>query len=259
MVRDNVTGLIWEVKTNDETLNDMDNQYTWQSANELFIEMMNSSRFGGYSDWRLPTIKELACILDYRGPAPTIDTNYFPKTMSALYWSSTAFACGTDQTWYINFEYDNAYTNYESRSYHVRAVRGLQSDNTFVDNGDGTVTDSSTGLMWQQSTSHTNLLPWTAALSYCEDLTLAGYTDWRLPNMKELRTIVDHKTYNPAIDTEYFPDTMLSDYWSSTSRAISPSFAWGISFTFGRDRTCVKNDSSHVRAVRDVTDSSSGN
>jgi len=260
MVRDNVTGLIWEVKTDDETLNDKNDQYSWEGATELFIEMLNSSGFGGYSDWRLPTITELAGILDYSGSAPTIETNYFPKTISAPYWSSTAFTCSNDhQAWYINFEFDNASANYESDSYHVRAVRGAQSDKTFVDNGDGTITDSSTGLMWEQATSNASLLSWTGALYYCEDLTLAGYTDWRLPNMKELRTIVDHKTCNPAIDTEYFPDTMLSDYWSSTSRAISPSFAWGIEFASGQDRAYVKNDSSYVRAVRNVTDSSSGN
>jgi len=117
--------------------------------------------------------------------------------------------------------------------YPVRAVRGLQSDNTFVDNGDSTVTDTSTGLMWQQSTSNKNLFPWTAALSYCEALTLAGYTDWRLPNMKELRTIVDYKR-SPAIDTDYFSDAMFHDYWSSTTREVNPRFAWGIDFNYGQ-------------------------
>jgi len=251
MVRDNVTGLIWEIKTDDETLNDKNNQYTWQEATSLFIEKLNSSEFGGYSDWRLPTIKELACILDYGNSVPTIDTNYFPKTISDPYWSSTVFSFRGDSAWHINFTYGNDYfTDYESRSYPVRAVRGLQSDNTLVDNGDGTVTDTSTGLMWQQSTSNTNLLPWTAALSYCEDLTLAGYTDWRLPNMKELRTIVDYKTYNPAIDTDYFPDTMLSDYWSSTTREASPSSGWVIDFTYGQDSDYGKTESHYVRAVR---------
>lgn len=251
MVRDNVTGLIWEVKTNDETLNDKYNQYTWQEATALFIEMLNSSEFGGYSDWRLPTIKELVSILDYGRNHPTIDTNYFPKTMLAPYWSSTVSSFRGDSAWHINFTYGNDYyTDYESRSYLVRAVRGPQSDNTLVDNGDGTVTDTSTGLMWQQSTSNTNLLPWTAALSYCEDLTLAGYTDWRLPNMKELRTIVDYKTCNPAIDTDYFPDTMLSDYWSSTTREVTPMNGWGIDFAYGQDYDYIKRDKYYVRAVR---------
>jgi len=257
MVRDNVTGLVWEVKTDDETLNDKNNQYTWQEATALFIETLNSSEFGGYSDWRLPTVKELACILDYGRTLPTIDINYFPKTMLAPYWSSTVSACTISDAWYINLEFGNDYVDDKSRSYHVRAVRGLQSDNTFVDNGDGTVTDTSTGLMWQQSTSNTNLLPWTAALSYCQDLTLAEYTDWRLPNIKELRTIVDYKICTPAIDVDYFPDTMRSFYCSSTTREVSPTGVWGIDFTYGQDSDYGKTESHDVRAVRNVTDSSS--
>jgi len=255
MVRDDITGLIWEVKTNDETLNDKDDKYTWQDATELFIEELNTSEFGGFSDWRLPTIKELACILDYKGFSPTIRTEYFPQTTLDLYWSSTEVACSTNRIWYINFKHGNAYINYDTNACHVRAVRGLQTDNTFVDNGDGTVTDTATGLMWQQSTSRASLLPWTAALAYCEDLTLAGYTDWRLPNIKKLRTIVDHKTCRPTIDTAYFPDTMLFNYWSSTTRTVSPTFTWSIEFISGHDGLYVKNDKndySYVRAVRNV-------
>ena len=255
MVRDNVTGLIWEVKTNDETINNKDDHYTWQDAANVFIETMNSSQFGGYTDWRLPAIKELVSILDYENPYPTIDIDYFPKTAVAPYWSSTASACTVNNAWYINFEHGNDYVDDKSRSYHVvRAVRGPQSDNTLVDNGDGTVTDTSTGLMWQQSTSNSDILPWTAALSYCENLTLAGYTDWRLPNIKELRTIVDTQTCNPAIDTEYFPDTMRSDYWSSTTREVSPSSAWTIDFSYGEDFDNGKTEDQYVRAVRYVTE-----
>jgi hypothetical protein len=251
MVRDNVTGLIWEIKGNEDTLNYKNNNYTWQEVNELFIETLNASEFGGYSDWRLPTIKELASILDYGRSVPTIDTRYFPKTISAPYWSSTLFHFRSASAWHMNFTFGNAYyADDDSSFYPVRAVRGPQSESTLVDNGDGTVTDTSTGLMWQQSTSNEHLLPWTAALSYCENLPLAGYTDWRLPNMKELRTIVDYETCSPAINTDYFPDTMLSDYWSSTTREVFPSNAWAIDFTYGRDSDHGKTGGHYVRAVR---------
>ncbi|ETR66067.1 MAG: hypothetical protein OMM_13297, partial [Candidatus Magnetoglobus multicellularis str. Araruama] len=83
MVRDNVTGLIWEVKTDDGSIHDKDNTYTWYDSNpetnggdagtpgdgmdtEYFIKTLNDNKFGGISDWRLPTIKELATIINYK-------------------------------------------------------------------------------------------------------------------------------------------------------------------------------------------------
>ena len=120
----------------------------------------------------------------------------------------------------------------------------------FVDNGNGTVTDTSTGLMWQQATA-SGTYTWKAALSYCEGLTLAGYTDWRLPNIKELRSIVDYDSYAPAIDTDYFPDTVSSDCWSSTTFAYGTGDAWGIYFYNGYDYgSYSKSSSYYVRAVR---------
>ena len=84
-----------------------------------------------------------------------------------------------------------------------------------VDNGDGTVTDASTGLMWQQAEA--GAMNWEAALVYCENLELAGHDDWRLPNLNELLSIVDYELYDPAIDTTFFPGAMSSEYWSSTT------------------------------------------
>lgn len=115
----------------------------------------------------------------------------------------------------------------------VRAVRGPQHpDGNFTDNSDGTVTADDTGLMWQQDKSAVKL-SWDAVLTYCENLTLAGYDDWRLPNVIELRSIVDYTTFDPAINTTYFPDDWSSIFWSSTSspwtRPSSPNNdAWNI-------------------------------
>ena len=76
----------------------------------------------------------------------------------------------------------------------------------FVVNGDGTVTDTSTMLIWQQQTAGS--MTWEAAISYCEGLSLGGHDDWRLPNTNELQSLVDYTRYYPAIDTAAFPDTM---------------------------------------------------
>ena len=249
MVRDNVTGLIWEVKTDDGSIHDKDDTDTWQGALDTFIASLNASGFGGYADWRLPTIKELVYIVNFGTYGPAIDTDYFPNTMKSGYWPSTVYAYSTDSAWIVDFDYGYGGFSYKSGSYHVRAVRGDQPKNSFVDNGDGTVTDTSTGLMWQQATADTRMT-WKEALSYCEGLSLAKHTDWRLPNKKELQSIVAYGAYNPAIDNDYFPDTMSSGYWASTTPAGNINRAWNYDFGDGNDYGRKKASSYYVRAVR---------
>ena len=294
MVKDNVTGLIWEMKTNKDGVknyndpHDADNTYTWYDSNpatnggnagtpgsgtdtEDFIKALNDANYGGYSDWRLPTIKELAYIVDYSipYPGPTINTTYFPNTAASWYWSSTTNSNYTYFAWIMSFYYgSDSYSNKSNDNY-VRAVRDGQSGSfgdsiiglfdslgseyaagSYTDNGDGTVTDTSTGLMWQQAGS-SNYMDWEQALAYCEGLNLGGYTDWRLPNKKELQSLVDYSRYNPAINTTYFPNTAASWYWSSTTNAYYTFSAWFMYFYYGYDHYYSnKYTDNYVRAVR---------
>lgn len=90
-------------------------------------------------------------------------------------------------------------------------------------------------------------------MAYAENLTLAGYDDWRLPNARELQSIVDYATHNPAIDTTYFPDIATSEYWTSTTYVSNPNQAFYVEFNGGnvyrRDKTefrlfrCVRGGS----------------
>ncbi len=252
MVRDNVTGLIWEVKTNRDGVrnysnpHDADNTYTWYDPDPAtnngnagtsgngtdtkdYIDALKSARFGGFSDWRLPTMKELASLVDYSipWPGPTINTSYFPNTVASYYWSSTTYAGDPDYAWGIHFPYGYDDISNKSGNYYVRAVRGGKSENSFYDNGNGTVTDTSTGLIWQKDSArdgHGDIksMTWQEALSYCEALSLAGDTDWRLPTIKELRSIVDYSRHGPSI-APVFAETRASNYWSSTTNAINPA------------------------------------
>ncbi len=248
MVRDNVTGLIWEVKTDDGSIHDKDNTYIWYNAQNVFIAALNNTEFGGHSDWRIPTIAELTCIVDYARYRPAINTAYFPNTAS-YYWSSTTSAYSTGNAWVVDFDYGIDMWYDKSGSHYVRAVRGEQSGSLdhWVTNGDGTVTDTSLGLMWQQATQDGKV--WQQALSDCESLSLADYTDWRLPTIKELRSIVDYARYSPAINTAYFPNT-ASRYWSSTTSADSTVCAWRVNFSYGTPYWNRKSDNYYVRAVR---------
>ncbi len=278
MVRDNVTGLIWEVKKDKDGAqdydnpHDADNTYTWYDPDDPldlgspsdhdtkdFLDALKDAWFGGFNDWRLPTIKELVYLVDCSIPSPglTINTTYFPNTVSSDYWSSTTYANVTSNAWNVGF--DDGGDGWGNKSYilYVRAVRGGQSPNTFVDNGNGTVTDTSTGLMWQQDTAgdgqgNYDRMTWEEALAYCESRTIGGHTDWRLPTIKELHSLVDYSRYNPAINTTYFPNTVSFDYWSSTTYAGNTYNAWYVYFYDGHDSWDSKsyNNYNYVRAVR---------
>ncbi len=119
-----------------------------------------------------------------------------------------------------------------------------------IDNGDGTVTDTITGLMWQQEEA--GVMTWEAALAYCENLELpAGkYTDWRLPNRNELQSLVDYSQYGPAIDIVRFPEAKSSNYWSSTTFANSTDAACYVYFDYGYVGYNHKSLYYYVRAVR---------
>jgi len=263
MVRDNVTGLIWENKTDDGSIHDKDDEYDWQGAQDVFIATLNNDNFGGYSDWRLPTVNELYFIINLDTFDPAINTDYFPNTVSSYYWSSTSTAYNpTHAAWHVDFRTGGMFGYNLSYNDYVRAVRGGQcgSYGDFVDNGDATVTDTSTGLMWEVKADDDgprdkdNLYTWQQALSYCEDLTLAGYDDWRLPNINELQWLVDYTTFFPSINIDYFPNTVSSessDYWSSTSYPFYPSHSWGVNFYGGYITYYVRSAGNlYVRAVR---------
>ena len=201
------TGLTWQ-KTPDFV------QRSWEKADAY----AKSLELAGHNDWRLPTIKELFSLVDFRGnmrtKTPYLDTRYFafeypdPSTgardMDAQYWSSNRYLGTTmrgDQSAFgFNFA-DGRIKSYPTSrrrrggkrgGLYVRCVRGpAYGNNDFVDNRDGTISDRATGLMWTKADSG-RTMNWEKALSCAENLKLAGHKDWRLPNVKELQSIVDY-------------------------------------------------------------------
>ena len=189
IVRDDTTGLEWVQDGNlIATLNPSfdndgtagDGAVTWQHALD-YIVLLNDEEYLGYSDWRLPTIEELSTLVDAGRSVPAIDP-LFSDTEEADYWSSTTYAANTGFAFSPNFADGIIYRRDKTFNYYVRAVRGLQYGpfGNFISNNDGTITDTTTELMWPQCaygqtwdgnscTGSAGALTWQDAQDYVQD------------------------------------------------------------------------------------------
>jgi hypothetical protein len=132
----------------------------------------------------------------------------------------------------------------------VDVTAGAANLESYTDNGDGTVADNVAGLMWQQAVPATRYI-WADAVAYCPTLTLAGHSDWRLPSIIELSSIVDLGQSSPSINSTYFPSTP-SDwfFWSASPLAGSSSNAWYVGFFDGYTGFFDVSLTYYVRCVR---------
>jgi hypothetical protein len=260
-VTDNVTGLIYQKCSSGQGAIDCSTgnaiTYTWNNANSY----CNSLGLAGKS-WRLPTVNELANILDYsKSTSPTIDEKQFPSTKSGNYWTSSSLALSTDLAWRVSFNIGSIY--YENKTTlgpYVRCISGTKTANTFSDNGDGTVADLSTGLKWQKcsagntisncSSSNSNTYIWENAVLYCNSLNLAGRT-WRLPNVNELRSLVNYTISTQPTINNIFSFNPSNAYWSSSTVIQDTSNAWFV--FFGSGYVAYNTKSSNFFYVRCVS------
>jgi hypothetical protein len=126
---------------------------------------------------------------------------------------------------------------------------GAPNLESYTDNGDGTVTDNVTGLMWQKVVPAL-VYSQPGAIAYCPTMVLGGHNDWRLPSIIELGSIVDFGQANPSIDATYFPATPADFFWSSSLYAASPSKGWLVSFLEGAMPRADATSLYSVRCVR---------
>jgi hypothetical protein len=194
----------------------------------------------------------------YGGPAPAVDPNAFPAAKEAVYWGSTVYAGGPASAWSVMFDdgqSDPTDKAYDGNTYARCVSSAAQAPSTgpsFADNQNGTVTDKATGLMWQKG-EEGGSRNWADALAYCNGVTIAGYTDWQLPNVRELGSLLDETKDNPAMDVSFFPGNLAEAYWSSTTYASGPSDhtqAWGVDAMGGLVTIYDKAAERGVRCVR---------
>ena len=267
-VYDSNTELTWQQSpdTDGDGVITTDDKLTLTEA-ELYVKTLNAAGFGGYNDWRLPTIKEQYSLIDFSGTDPSgfegtdtsaltpfIDTGVFDfaygdtgageRIIDSQYASDTLYVYEESLCFGVNFA-DGRIKGYglsmpgragSDKTFFVTCVRGnpAYGINDFADNGDGTITDKATGLMWSQNDSGTGM-NWEEALAWVQTMNAEqylGYDDWRLPNVKELQSIVDY-TRSPdtsgsaAIDpvfgcTQIINEAGQADYpyfWSGTTHA----------------------------------------
>jgi hypothetical protein len=123
---------------------------------------------------------------------------------------------------------------------------------SFSRTADKIVIDSNTTLQWQDNELQNGetSLGWEAAIDHCEALTLGGHQDWRLPNIKELKSIVDRTRVNPAIPIEFVWAASGNPYWSSTTFSSNHTYAWAVFFNNGNAADVDKINTRFVRCVR---------
>ena len=132
------------------------------------------------------------------------------------------------------------------------------------DNGDGTITDTKTGLMWKQcaeglsgsdcASGSLEKLTWSLSLQRAKDVNdgagFAGHRDWRVPNIKELASLVELQCYSPAINLTRFPNTPDRYFWSSSSRAGDAGYSLIVEFGLGQVSSYGVGELFSVRLVR---------
>jgi hypothetical protein len=144
-------------------------------------------------------------------------------------------------------------------------IENITPDSRYTVHDDGTVTDNDTGLMWMQcsegqswesnggagnctgtATTHT----WDAALALANGKAFAGYSDWRLPDIKQLASLVAEDRYSPAINSTIFPATPSSSFWSGSPDAYKSGYSWIVNFNRGYGYSNSRSYDRHVRLVR---------
>ena len=243
-VIDNNTGLEWQKSSSAPSMGQ-----TYDSANSYCSNLT----FAGHSDWRLPKTQELLSIFDnIKGSLNTVFVN------NATIWASpkipTTYQARefNEKTGYAGLS-NLHHSDYTTVNLNYRCVRGsgnFTQSTSFTSstiNGDTIVTDPQTELIWQNS--YVSGKNWQQALSYCENLTYAGYSDWRLPNKNELVSLVNFSSN--SFPSSKFPEIpATNEHYFLSSTTTSTGYARCVGLYYGVLSTCSKTGQNYVRCVR---------
>jgi hypothetical protein len=246
-VTDTTTGLVWQRVDGGEM--------TIENA----LVFADTATIGGFTDWRLPTAGESFSILNHQKANPALETSVFPSTSAEYWWTSDRQANDPNKIWCTNagggignHPKTETISAGGTKRFHVRLVRNPNPvepiAERWTNHGDGTLTDGLTELTWTKVPIAGNYT-WEEALTQAENLERAGKTDWRLPNIKELRSLNDETKINPSVSSLFFIAT-AEKYWSSTTLPNQTGKAWYWHTQFGITTYDVKTVANKVLAVR---------
>lgn len=231
-VLDLLTGLMW-TKRADLT----EFPLTWDEAIN-YVNQMNMSETFGFQNWRLPDRMELFSLISHMHINPCLPESHpFTHVFPGYYWSATPCARLPGQAWYIHMGGARVFKGMKQGSCMVWPVRsaGINSPEKelpvtrFRKKNNG-VADEINGIMWLQNAAMIKQpLKWRRIFDIIKDMNLQkrhGYSDWRIPNIRELESLTDMTTHSPAIVSPDFFSDVQPFYWSSTTSVFDPRYAW---------------------------------
>jgi hypothetical protein len=226
-VEDRWTGLIWHLNANLAEF-----PLTWKEAFE-FVQEVNDSVTSGIKNWRLPTRSELFSLVSHQLINPALPEHHpFANVFNGYYWTQTECSRLPDQAWYIHLGGGRVYRGMKHGSYMVWPVTGKIKNQSVNDrfHMDGITTyDSLTNRTWLVGKEQPRVtVTWKEAADYIKNLNdrIGGFSDWRLPNIRELESLVDTTQHSPAFAAPSAFDIIQAGYWSSTTSLYEPRYAW---------------------------------
>ncbi|MDQ5939103.1 MAG: hypothetical protein QG557_50 [Pseudomonadota bacterium] len=264
-VKDNVTGLIWEVKTPENA------KLTFPfSETQTVTQSQNEQKLCGLTNWRLPTIEELQSIVNYNVPLPnaTIDVNFFPHSTNEIYWSQSPYTKNKNEMWALYFNDGSIFDQTKSTRSAVRLVSSAApiSDKKYIisDNGQE-VLDMQTNLIWRrcvegmlwngqtcvdENGSGPSFFMFEEALQHAAKQAANTKKGWRLPNVKEITSLMDYSQPDMAINLNVFTATPNAQSWSSSSYSADAFNSWIVHLYYGKVYYDYTEDKGVVRLVR---------
>jgi len=256
VVIDRLSGLMWP---RDAGLTEF--PQTWREALE-FVAQMNQEAAFGYRDWRLPERRELFSLVSHERINPALPFEApFENVFAGYYWTADTCSRLKDQAWYIHLGGGRIQRGMKHGSYMVWPVRCLSNDSAPALVGGRYVIDKSmvydrrTGLGWATMAPQSSRpLSWTDALDFVKNMNEGaahGRCDWRLPNIRELESLIDVRQHTPALSEGHLFSRVPAGCWSSTTSVYEPRYAWVLYMRDGAVGVGYKRHAEfHVWAVR---------
>lgn len=255
-VLDTVTGLTWQKTDGGEM--------TVGAA----ITYCDTLTLGGQNDWRLPNAAESFSIMNQNYANPSLDAAVFTTTNADYWWTSDRQANDTNKVWVTNagggignHPKNETISDGGNKRFHVRAVRsdpgGTFIPQRFENLASGSVWDKLNGLEWNPVAVQDSM-SWEEALAFAENSNALGFGDWRLPNIKELRSLNDESILNPSVNPVFFPNVGVGKFWSSTTLPNQTTKSWIFDTHFGITTYAEKTSQKRMLMVRNYDNLSNG-